>query len=364
MHLRSFSLLGLVFLIMAAVYPAVTAATSHQVAGNEYQSPQYDYAVSWGGEWAARERDSSSVRRGADTLVLATNAGRLQVIGQPADVSAANRLMDTLTRLTEHASQVVITAHDTGAVVPTSIFQADNTAYAVEVHDLDNVQVTVILSGRVARFAEAQDLATTVTLNGTPLFTGEPVPTAVAGDDTEVAATEQPVNETDDEPTAAASSTGQTGLDGSTFTSPGFGISLDIPDGWQVQSETIAPNDETLKLFNGTSMISIRASSTLPTDPADCVNAVKAEAAATPLHADLKLALTGSGELFQGADDRGAYALFIYPGGDGAEWTYFVRCEPLVERESVLVIVQDVPSEHYIAERQARRLIQISIERP
>lgn len=389
MHLRSFSLLGLVVLVLAGFLPDLVSATSRQFDGDGYQSPQFDYVVTWGDEWAARERDATSVSGGADTLVLSTNAGRMQVIGQVTDTPPGDLLMDTLTEVTAGASQIKLTSSIPDGPVPTIVVQADNTGYALEVHQLDDVLVTVILSGQSTRFTEAQDLAQTVLLNGTPLFTGEPA-TALepddTGDATEAATEDTTTGEPDDVATEEATgdtpseedprntpteeATGDSGtntgsgLDGTTFTSPGFGFSLDIPDGWQVQSEDLTPGDESLVLFNGTSLITVRASNTLPLDPVACVSAVKSEAAANPLYADLSLALTFTGDMFQGADDRGAYALFTYTGDDGAEWSYFVRCEPLVADESVLVIVQDVPSEDYIAERQARRLIQISIDRP
>lgn len=546
MRIRSLSLLGLVALILAGVVPGIAEATSRQFDTDGYQSPQFGYLVTWNDDWAARERDARSIVGEQDTLVLATNAGRLQIIGQVTDVPVADLLLDTLEQVTAGANQIQLTANEPTADVPTTIVQADSTSFHIEIHDLDGVLVTVILSARETRIDQALELAQSVALNGTPLFTGEPaaatenVPdlatpevaddigidgttftssygfslewddawtasefleaeyeflnltgdtgsiivvgtnlyegdaeaclegeddyystedpdiqdwdialdengdeifqasetfasgiftyiystggdidlvdyiecrTLVPGESTMIvlasamqdqfldhldlvlpitnAIQMPPGSELDEasqpalpvfapdsgdaeqdeatiEPTEAdeTETTGESGLDGTSFTSPGFGYSLEIPDGWQVQSEEITANDESLVLYNGTSLITVRASDSLPLDPAACVSAVKAEAAADPLYAELSLDITANGDLFQGADDRGAYALFTYTGDDGGEWSYFVRCEPLVEGESVLVIVQDVPSDDYVAERQARRLIQISIDRP
>lgn len=547
MRVRSLSLLGLVVLVLAGLLPGIVTATSRQFDDDGYRSPQFGYVVTWSDDWAPRERDAKSIDGGADTLVLSTNAGRLQVIGQDTDIPATDLMMETIEDLTANASVVQMMANDSTPDLPSYIVNADNTSYQIDIHDLDGVLVTAILSARTPRFDQAQELAQTVTLNGTPLFTGEPaaatedVPdsstpddtggigidgttfissygfslqwddawaatefleaeyefvnlagetgsiivvgtslyegdadaclageddyyatedpdlqnweialdergdeiyqasktfasgiftyTYAVGGDTELAdyiecrtlepgettmiivitstqdlfldhldvalpitnAIEMPagaeleeesqpelpvfatIPEDDDPGEATEEATAkvdepepsdESGLDGTAFTSPGFGFSLVIPDGWQVQSEEITGGDESLLLFNGTSLITVRASNTLPLDLVACVNAVKAEAAEIPLYADLSLAMTSTGDLFQGADDRGAYALYTYTGDDGAEWTYFVRCEPLVEDESVLVIIQDVPSDNYIAERQARRLIQISIDRP
>ncbi len=553
MRVRSLSLLGLIALILAGVLPGIAMATSRDFDTDGYRSPQFGYIVTWSDDWAARERDASSIAGEQDTLVLATNAGRLQVIGQQTDTPANDLMMETIEQLTATASVVQMAANDSTPDLPSYIVRADSTTYQIDIHDLDGVLVTAILSARETRFDQAQELAQTVILNGTPLFTGETaattedIPDPATPDDTEgigidgttftssygfslewddewtatefleaeyeflnltgetgsiivvgtnlyagdaeaclegedayyatqdpdirdwdialdrrgneiyqasetfasgiftytyatggdldlvdyiecrtlepgettmivlmtatqdlfldhldvalpitnaiqmpagaeldeesqprspvfstapedeatVEATEEP-DATEEATTEAdqPETTGESGLDGTTFTSPGFGFSLDIPDGWQVQSEEIAAGDEFLLLFNGTSLITVRASDTLPLDPAACVNAVKAEAVENPLYADLALDFTANGDPFQGADDLGAYALFTYTGDDGGEWSYFVRCEPLVEDESVLVIVQDVPSDDYIAERQARRLIQISIDRP
>jgi hypothetical protein len=185
-------------------------------------------------------------------------------------------------------------------------------------------------------------------------------PPTVDEDEPDADATPEPADEATEEPRE----TGESGLDGTTFTSPNFGFSLEIPDGWEVTDESLAAGNDQVQLSNGTSLITVRGTDELPLEPTACVGALETEAEADPAYADLTVDATADGQPFQGADDRGAYALFTYTGEDGEERAYFVRCEPLVEDESVLVIVQEVPYEDYIAERQARRVIQLSIERP
>jgi hypothetical protein len=174
MRFRSLSLLGMIALVLVGFLPGVVNATSHQVDGDRYESPQFGYVVEWGADWAPRERDSSSTEGESDTLVLSTNAGRLQIIGQETNVSAADLLLETVERVTEGASEVTIGANDPEAVVPVSMVTADNIVYQIELHDLDGTAVMTILSARTSRFEDAIQLAETVTLNGTAIFTGEP----------------------------------------------------------------------------------------------------------------------------------------------------------------------------------------------
>ncbi|HYJ13696.1 MAG TPA: hypothetical protein VEW66_08895, partial [Thermomicrobiales bacterium] len=106
MRLRSLSLLGMIALVLVGFLPGVVNATGRQVDDSSYESPQFRYVVEWGDDWAARERDSSSIEGESDTLILSTNAGRLQIIGQETDASAADLLLETVDWVTEGASEV------------------------------------------------------------------------------------------------------------------------------------------------------------------------------------------------------------------------------------------------------------------
>jgi len=156
----------------------------------------------------------------------------------------------------------------------------------------------------------------------------------------------------------------ETGRDGDTFTSPSFGWSLDVPEGWTVEGETIAAGDETLVLSNGLSTISLHATDAYTGDLPGCIVYARNLLEDDPRYADLRLDTTVSGDAFQGADDVRAFARFTYTGPGGEKWAHFVDCRPLVEGESVLIISQDVPSESYADERLARRQIQRAIEFP
>lgn len=94
----------------------------------------------------------------------------------------------------------------------------------------------------------------------------------------------------------------------------------------------------------------------------DCVSNVGGEHANEPVYDGLALARTASGDPFSGEDDFSAFANFTFTGPDGATWSHFIECRWIVEGESVLVVIQDVPQEAFGSERAARRQIQNSIE--
>jgi hypothetical protein len=158
--------------------------------------------------------------------------------------------------------------------------------------------------------------------------------------------------------------TGQSGLDGNTFVSESFGFSVEVPADWSVEDATIEGGDEVLVVSNGLSIITIHATNTYDGDLPGCINFARDLVETESGYADLRLDATSSGEPFQGADDRGAYALFTFTGDDGEQWAHYVRCEHIAEGESVLILSHDVPYEDYASERQARRQIQNAIEFP
>ncbi|MDQ3655058.1 MAG: hypothetical protein M3457_08265 [Chloroflexota bacterium] len=157
---------------------------------------------------------------------------------------------------------------------------------------------------------------------------------------------------------------GESGLDGAIFTSPSFGWSLEAPEGWTIEGESIAAGDETLVVSNGLSTISLHATDAYTGDLSGCIAFARELLDADPLYADLRVDATSSGEAFQGADDRSAFARFTYTGADSEKWAHFVDCRYIVEGESVLIVSQDVPYDEYTAERQARRQIQRAIKFP
>jgi len=158
-----------------------------------------------------------------------------------------------------------------------------------------------------------------------------------------------------------ASGDERTGLAGTSFTSPTFGFSLDIPVDWSVQDEMIAEGDERLVMSNGVSTITLYATDAYSGDLEGCVGYARDLIEDEPAFTDLRLDERADGSPFQGSDDRGAYANFTYTGADNLQFAHFVQCQYIVEDESVLILSQDVPYDQYSAERQARRQIENAI---
>ncbi|MGB3304658.1 MAG: hypothetical protein WBA63_00595 [Thermomicrobiales bacterium] len=175
------------------------------------------------------------------------------------------------------------------------------------------------------------------------------------------------IRETPEPDASPAATTGEIeGLSGSTFTSPSFGFVFEIPSAWSVVDASIEPNDETLTLDDGVSVVTVHATD----DPAyldslpSCVDAVADDAKGDPAYGDLAIDRTGAGAPFKGSDDQSAYANYTYTASDGTTFAHFIECRYISEGESVLIVTQDVPYDQYTTERGARREIQNSIELP
>ena len=152
-----------------------------------------------------------------------------------------------------------------------------------------------------------------------------------------------------------------TGLDGTTFTSPSFGFSIEIPSTWSVTGETIAASEELLVLSNGTSQITLQATREYRGDLEGCVLFANEQIVDLPAFTDLAPDLTGSGQPFEGSNADAAYANFTYTGSDGETYAHFVSCQAIVDGESYLILTQDVPYDAYATQRQARRQIENAI---
>ena len=155
-----------------------------------------------------------------------------------------------------------------------------------------------------------------------------------------------------------------TGLDGMTFTSPGFGFSITIPSTWSVADETIAEDEEILVLNNGTSVVTLQATSQYRGDLEGCVAYAQRQAAADPAYVDLAPDVTSTGAPLSGSNAEGAYANFTYTGSKSAKYAHFISCRAIVEGESYLILTQDVPYSDYPTQRQARRQIENAIVLP
>jgi hypothetical protein len=373
MRTRFRGYLGALIALILTALPVFALVGEAQLDDTSYESPHYDYVVEWGSNWAARERETVS-EDDVDTLVLTNNDGRLVIAGRE-DGTADEFLTETVE---QEAADAEVTSEDHEAEVPFVEVVDGRYQMRFEAYTLDDAVVVVTLRAREDDFAAALEAAQAqVTINGSAVLEGTAVTASPPGSDepTEEAteeATETPEPEETPvatpggfaTPQASPVPTGETGLDGSTFTSPGFGFTLEIPADWSVEDELIAVGEERLTLSNGTSVVTLNATSAYSGDLEGCLGYARQLAEADPDYANLRLGATSAGDPFQGVDDRSAYALFRYTGADGTEMAHFVHCQAIVEGESVLILTQDVPYDEYATERGARRQIQNAIDLP
>lgn len=151
----------------------------------------------------------------------------------------------------------------------------------------------------------------------------------------------------------------ETGLDGSLFTSPSFGFTVDIPVQWRIVDEMIATDNERLALSNGTSDVTIRATDAYADDLAGCVDFAADESAY-----DLELDDNANGQPFRGDDRNGAYGNFIYEDEVGGRQAYFISCQYIEDDASVLILTQDLAYEDISNERKFRSELQDAILLP
>lgn len=151
----------------------------------------------------------------------------------------------------------------------------------------------------------------------------------------------------------------ETGLSGSLFTSPAYGFTVDIPSQWRIEDEQLSDDNETLILSNGVSDVTLWATDDYTGDLAGCVDFAAAESGL-----DLELDVNSDGEPFRGEGRLEAYGNFRYIGSDDVDMTYFISCRHIVEGESVLILVQDVPFSEFANQRKFRAELEDSIVLP
>jgi plastocyanin len=136
-----------------------------------------------------------------------------------------------------------------------------------------------------------------------------------------------------------------------TYTSPTYRYTIGYGQTWD-ESENISANGrDRLVLYNGTSYITFTGAREFGGDPQACVDAFVAQLTADPNVSNLALATDEEGNPLEGGTAAtGAYAVYShdYTFPDRVEpYTLFVGCVPLIPNESVLAIVQNVPTADY-----------------
>ena len=149
---------------------------------------------------------------------------------------------------------------------------------------------------------------------------------------------------------------------GDTVTGTTYSYNFTVPVGWQASESALGGDVERTVLTNGTSTVAVEARTMSTLTLSDCVSEAAAQHETQPEYGDLVLARTASGDAFAGEDDFAAFANFTFTGPEDETWSHFIECRWIVEGESALLVIQDVPQELFGSERAGRRQIQNSIE--
>lgn len=155
---------------------------------------------------------------------------------------------------------------------------------------------------------------------------------------------------------------------GSTYTSPTFGYTLTYGPQWTVTEETSAGGRDRFVLFNGSSYVTFTGADEFGGDTQACLDDFVDTLTADPNVRDLALATDDAGQPVQGATAAtGAYAAYnhgyVFPDRV-EEYTLYVHCVPLEPNESVLAIVQNVPTGEYNDQIEPREALLRSLALP
>ncbi|HEU0116253.1 MAG TPA: hypothetical protein VFQ80_16310 [Thermomicrobiales bacterium] len=146
-----------------------------------------------------------------------------------------------------------------------------------------------------------------------------------------------------------------------TYTSPTFGYTIGYGPTWQQTENSTTNGSDRFVLFNGESYITFTGVKGFGGDPKACVDSFVAQLTADPNVSNLRLATDSQGNPLQGGTAAtGDYAIYNhdYTFPDRVEpYTLFVGCIPLVPHESVLAIVQNVPTKDYDQQLAARQAL-------
>jgi hypothetical protein len=135
---------------------------------------------------------------------------------------------------------------------------------------------------------------------------------------------------------------------GTTYTSPTFGYTITYPRAWTVTEDVSASGRDRFVLYNGTSYVTFTSAEGFGGDPQACVDDFVAVLTSDPNVSNLELATDAQGNPAKGGTEAtGAYAIYNhdYTFTDRVEaYTLYVACVPLVKGQSVLAVVQNVPT--------------------
>ena len=377
-----------------AAFPAAASAQSDTglVDDTTYVSPQFGYTVTWGDPWTTRARNVTSNTGGFDSLTLRDGSASLRITGRAAGEDPAVVLDDAIALETNNAADATVDEQDGSADPATATLSVNANTVQIEVHELadDDAIVVVVLTARSSDFdavlAETQDV---VLIDDSPVLVGEPIGSGSAssgrtagetatpedeqergsGDDKTIAtgdeATETPdadatATEESDQDTVSDEAPAQSGIDGTTYTSPNFGYTFDWDDrDWTVfpdseVSQTDPPLDS-LYLEADSGNLFIYGYDGYDGDPAACLQGESDyyENDSDGV-SDWKPATNADGDVLSRETDEAAWGVFnltyTNPDDKNAEpmkLTDYIECRTLVPGQSILIIFASAPRAQY-----------------
>ncbi|MGC4189929.1 MAG: hypothetical protein QM589_01665 [Thermomicrobiales bacterium] len=373
-------------------FPAAASAQSDTglVDDTTYVSPQFGYTVTWDDPWTTRARNVTSNEGGFDSLTLRDGSSSLRITGRAADEDVSAVLDDTISLETNNATDATVDEQDDTANPATATLTVSTNTVQIEVHELKDAIVVVVLTARSSDFdsvlADTQDV---VSIDDSPIFVGEPIgagssrrtsseddATATpednsrSGSDDKTIATDEDATETPEADATATEESGrdtvtdeapvQSGIDGTTYTSPNFGYSFEWNDrDWTVPtdaevSQTDPPLDS-LYLEADTGNLYIYGYDGYDGDPATCLQGESdyyendGEGVS-----DWKPAENASGKALTKEGDDFAWGVFNLTyqdpdakNADPLELTDYIECRTLVPGQSILIIFASAPRSAY-----------------
>ncbi|MCO5225941.1 MAG: hypothetical protein M9953_11440 [Thermomicrobiales bacterium] len=146
-----------------------------------------------------------------------------------------------------------------------------------------------------------------------------------------------------------------TAIDGTTYVSPNYGFSVDIPLEWTVAEEDPTVGDERIVLNNGTSIVTLWGTDADVGDLKGCIDYAAAQSGL-----DLEIDTNADGDEFRGVYGKQSFGNFVYDDG-GTKMMYFIGCEPIPGTDSHLIVIQDVPYDQFTTQRRYRSQLENSI---
>lgn len=320
----------------------LSATAAGQAEGGDYESPQFGYVVEWNEQWAERERETTSDAGGVDSMVLSNNDGRVQIAGQVDEAAADEFLDEMISLVTAGTDEFEIINDDRDGDVPTVELSTGRDHLLLEAQTVDGAVVVVALRAREADYGAALAAAQDgITLNGTPVLSGE-----VA---TPAANPSEPTGQPADEPTEEP---GTGGINGTVYTSPDHGFTVTWDEAWEATETSGSGDINELRLTSSTGGISILSGSFYDGDPEICLAGEDAYfGTEDPNVEDWTPAVDADGEAVAGSGDGFAYGVFTFAYGsedDGyVDLVDYIECRSLIPGETTLEILASTTPDLY-----------------